>query len=351
MDNPRKTEKLDDAFLFILSSVGLVISFIQITMKELTEIIEAMPFLLLGIVLPFFVGYLKGAIEIDSVEERMRGWIYFVIGTSSYFAFFIFVRINAEYVVKEGVFLFLVVFGLLIAYKLLRWSKKVFDIRSPSSQYAFSGTAICAVASSFLFRLIIGLYSDFQGRDIYEIILTNPTELLFWIWIILSSFSIVLIFEKASENALQNELELPRQFSGWSRRIVNFSLIKGLLLGTMLFEYTFDFNLKARLLWIQAFVFWFLGCLFWVVRAPLLPQVFLLAAIISGLVAAIIFHRMRMTSFRNIQGAFPNKLSYCLLIFVAIFTMLFSGNIQSGVLVIILSTVLYILPYIHNRKP
>jgi hypothetical protein len=90
MDNPRKTERLDDAFLFILGSVGLIISFMQITMKELTEIVEAMPFLLLGIALPFIVGYLKGAIEIDSVEERMRGWIYFVIGISSYFAFFIF---------------------------------------------------------------------------------------------------------------------------------------------------------------------------------------------------------------------------------------------------------------------
>lgn len=84
----QKIDRLDDAFLFSLSLVSIVISFIQINMKDLIQILEAVPFLLLGVILPFVVGYVKGALEINSLEERMRGWIYFVIGMISYFAFF-----------------------------------------------------------------------------------------------------------------------------------------------------------------------------------------------------------------------------------------------------------------------
>ena len=85
----KKVDRLDNAFLFVLSSVGLLISFIQIRQKSLSGLIEAIPFLLLGIILPFYVGYLRGAIEKDSLGERIRGWICLIIGTTSYFALYL----------------------------------------------------------------------------------------------------------------------------------------------------------------------------------------------------------------------------------------------------------------------
>ena len=340
----KKIDKLDNAFLFILSSAGLVISFIQIAMKNLIGIIEAIPFLLLGIALPFYVGYMRGAIEIDSSEERMRGWIYFIVGMSSYFAFFIFGRVHAEYIYQESLFVFLIASSLLITYLLLRWSKEVFDITGTSSQYAFSGTALCAIGAAFLIRLIISLYFDFQGKDIHGIILTNSSELLFWISIILALVSIVLIFEKASRNALQTELKLPKS-KGRLGKLKNFFIIKGTILGLMLLEYAFDFNLKARFLWLQALAFWVLGCLAWVARFQLFPQTLFLLAILFTSIAGIIFHKMPTISFENIENEIPNKSSYIMLIFVATVTMVFSSSIQLGALLIVLLTICYIFSY------
>jgi predicted membrane chloride channel (bestrophin family) len=51
-----KIGKLDDAFLFCLASMGIITSFIEINKNDFSQIITAIPFLLLGIVLPFFIG-------------------------------------------------------------------------------------------------------------------------------------------------------------------------------------------------------------------------------------------------------------------------------------------------------
>lgn len=337
----KKIERLDRAFLFVLGSVGLVISFIE-TKKDVTGMMEAIPFLLLGIFLPFLVGYMRGAIEIDSVEERMRGWIYFIIGTCSYFAFFMFRRVHAEYIYQESLFILLITFSLLITYLLLRWSKKVFHISGASPQYAFSGTVLCATGAAFLIRLIISLYLDFQDKDIYEIISTNSSELLFWISIILASLSVVLIFEKASRNTLQTELELPK-LKGRAVKLRNFFLTRGLFLGFMLSEYALDFDLKARFLWLQAFAFWVLGCFFWVARIPLFPQIFFLITVIFTSIAGIIFYKMGTISFEDIESVVPTKSGYVTWIFIAVVTMVFSSSIQVGALLIILSTISWYL--------
>lgn len=354
MENSNKIDKLDDAFLFALSSIGLIISFIQITMTESAEIIEAVPFLLLGIGLPFIVGYLRGAIQINSLNERMRGWIYFVIGTSSYFAFFIFVRIDAHFVYKEIVFLFSIIFGSFIAYTLLKWSKKVFDIGSVTSEYAFSGTALCAAVNAFLLKLIVSFYIDFEGKDIYWVVSTGSSEILFWISIILALFTISLIHEKVSAglfdlDALKTVMKLPRVKEEFSR-FMNFFLIKGLFLALMLFEHAFAFKPKACFLWLQAFVFWILGCLFWVAGIPIFPQVFFLVTIIFASIAIVIFHKTKTIEFEHIDRRTPTKSGYALMVAYSTVVMVLSGSLQTGVLLIILATISYILLYLPNQK-
>ncbi len=354
MVNPNKIDKLDDAFLFALSSIGLIISIIQITMTEPAEIIEAVPFLLLGVGLPFIVGYLRGAIQINSLNERMRGWIYFVIGTSSYFAFFVTAKIDAPYVYKESVFLFSLIFGSFIAYTLLKWSKKVFDIGSVTSQYAFSGTALCAVVLAFLFRLIVSFYSDFQGKDIYGIISTGSSEILFWISIILASFTISLIHEKASHalfdlDALKTVMKLPRVKEKISR-FTNFFLIKGLILALMLFEYVFAFEPKACFLWLQAFVFWILGCLLWVAGIPIFPQVFFFVTIIFTLIAVIIFHKIKTVEFEHLDRITPTKSGYALLFAYSTVFMAITGSLQTGAILIVLVTISYIFACLPSQQ-
>jgi hypothetical protein len=340
--NQNQLDKFDDAFLFTLGSVALIISFIQINMKEVTDIIEAIPFLLLGIVLPFIIGYLKGAIELNHVEERMRGWIYFFIGVISYFAYFTFVRIEGNYYFKETVFILIIVFGAFTTYGFLKWSARIFNIHSASSKYSFSGTALGAVTITLLFRLIIALILDFQGKDLLELIRQSSTELLFWGSILLFVFSIALTCEKASKNALDRRLELPSP----PRRFYNFSVVKLAFftyLGLVFFEHSFDSNLKARLLWLNSFVFWFLGCMFWVAKASLISQVLFMGTIVSCSVAIIFFHTMPLIEYRKVARTRPIKLSYVGLVFVMSTLMVFGGGFQLNLVVVLLIYTLYMI--------
>ena len=206
-----------------------------------------------------------------------------------------------------------------------------------------------AVVNAFLIRLTVAVYSDFRVKDLHAIVSENSSEFLFWISVVLALFSTALVIEKAARNALQSEVELPR-FKKWLSIIMRFSLARGLTLGLMLFEFAFDSNLKARLLWIQAYVFWFLGCISWMLGSSLIPQIFLISAITTMSIAGIIFYKGQISSFRFIENVSPNKASYGLIIFLATFTMLFLRDVSSGLLLLILSTAFYLLQLLPQKR-
>jgi len=276
-------ERLDNAFLFALSFVGLIVSFIQVTMRDLSLIVESIPFIAVGIVLPFYVGYLRGAIEIDTLNERMRGWIYFVIGIGSYFAFFISTWLIAnypsiQYLQRQTLLYIIIGLSLLLTYRFLKWSRKVFASIQSMNEYIASGTALCAFTTSFLFTLLLGYWRDFSERDIMGMVMSGSPEPFFWFTIILAVVSIVFIGEKACQSGLDDILELPafRRKYQW---LTEMFPVKGPLLGMMLLEYAFDYNLKARMLWISSFTFWVLGCFLWLAVGSPLPQIFFVLAI------------------------------------------------------------------------
>ena len=349
MDNP-KLGKYDDAFLLSLGLVGLIISFIEIGKNSITETASAIPFLLLGILLPFTVGYLRGAIQQNSIEERMRGWIYFLIGTTSYFAFFVIIRMSSyNYWVREGVFIFIIVIGVITAYEFINWSRRLFNVHNPLDSYAFSATALGVFGFSILFSVSVGMFFDFQVNNIWEKIRASFTEQLFWFSIVLFLISMVLIFEKGSRCAIQNELKLQREhelivkYPPRLRGIWNFFPIKGLFLGLVLFEYSFDFNLEARnlqarTLWIHSFVFWSIGCLLWKMGTSFVASLFFAMTIISSALAVILFYKSQIYDFRGIDKVLPSKISYILVLFVLIMLVVLDGNFSQLVLAIVLWT-------------
>lgn len=354
-----RIDKLDDAFLFGLASIGIIISFLQLNLDKnnWVQIIGVMPFLLLGIGLPFIIGYLRGAISLNSVEERLRGWIYFLIGTSAYLAFFINNTLrNIDYLYRQGIFFFVIGIGLILTYGFLKWSKKVFGIHSMLSTYAFSATAFGAFIFSFLSSLIVGLLYDLQGKNILEMIYSFPIELVFWITIILFSSLLLGVFEKAAKYAIQHTIEQPnlhiiiRSYPKWARRILNIFFLKALLLGFALFEYAFDYNLKARILWIQSFIFWFLGCTLWAYKAPVLGFVFLIATIISFSVAAFFFYKTQITSFKGLDKAIPIKIGYGLSVFLTTTLIIFIGNIQEFLVIDLMYAFIFSMPLLAVYK-
>lgn len=341
-----KTEKLDTAFLFGLASIGLIIAFLE-TNKDLASAVEAIPFLFLGVLLPFLVGYMRGAIELDSVEERLRGWIYFLIGTTSYSSYLLINWLHAAYIFEEAVFISIIIFGLVITYVLLRWSKKVFGVSGVSCQYAFSGTMLSAITIAFINRFVVALFFDYHDK--MHLLFSENSESFFWFSIVMFALSIFVILEKASTNAVNAELELPK-FEGKLRKIMLSTPIKGLIFGFVLLEYAFDYNLETFFIWSQAFALWTLGCFLWVAGIPLFPQTFFMIASFFTVIAIIAFCKLEAIRYNRIENTGTNKTSYMLLIFVSMFSMALSRSLISGLVLFVLITLHELLPKSKKKK-
>jgi hypothetical protein len=83
-----KVDKLDEAFLFLISLTSIIFMVIQAFSGGITFILYSIPLLVFGIVMPFYYGYWKGALE-DSAIMRVRGWTYLFSGTVGYVTYMI----------------------------------------------------------------------------------------------------------------------------------------------------------------------------------------------------------------------------------------------------------------------
>jgi hypothetical protein len=75
--------KLDSALLFFSSSLSLAFG-VGYALLGIEWLRFYIPMLLLGWFMPIYIGYVRGSIILDSVEERIRGWIYFIVGLGFY---------------------------------------------------------------------------------------------------------------------------------------------------------------------------------------------------------------------------------------------------------------------------
>jgi len=82
IDKKSKNESLDTALLFFSSSISLLFTLISIFFGEL--LFKFLPILFLGWVMPVYIGFVRGCLIFDSVEERVRGWIYLIAGAGMY---------------------------------------------------------------------------------------------------------------------------------------------------------------------------------------------------------------------------------------------------------------------------
>jgi hypothetical protein len=83
MEENRRRDKLDDALLFLMGSLGILFGLIQLYVGFSTLLQFIFPVALLGWVLPFYFGFVRGAIR-DSMADRYRGWIFLVFGLFLY---------------------------------------------------------------------------------------------------------------------------------------------------------------------------------------------------------------------------------------------------------------------------
>lgn len=79
-----KLNRLDNFLLFLVSSIGIFYTVITAFVGEIVKIVYILPPLFLGWFMPLYIGYWRGALRFDSLAERFRGWIYFLIGLGWY---------------------------------------------------------------------------------------------------------------------------------------------------------------------------------------------------------------------------------------------------------------------------
>lgn len=84
IDREMKLQNLDSLLLFLASILGFLFSFIYVLFGYLEVALAFIPVIILGLVIPIYVGYIRGGIILDTLEERVRGWIYFIAGVVVY---------------------------------------------------------------------------------------------------------------------------------------------------------------------------------------------------------------------------------------------------------------------------
>lgn len=82
-DIESRKARIDELLLFLSSGLGILFSVIQASVAGVSSVVLFAPLLLLGLVLPIYLGYIKGAVQ-DRNEERIRGWTYLIGGVLIY---------------------------------------------------------------------------------------------------------------------------------------------------------------------------------------------------------------------------------------------------------------------------
>jgi hypothetical protein len=78
-----RVDKLDEAFLFLISLTSVIFMMVQAFSGGITFVLYSMPLLVVGVVVPFYYGYWRGALE-DSAIMRARGWAFLLSGVFGY---------------------------------------------------------------------------------------------------------------------------------------------------------------------------------------------------------------------------------------------------------------------------
>jgi hypothetical protein len=298
----KKLEKLDNAFLFAIGLVGLLFTIVQTLKNGKIGLIEISPLLILGIVVPFYVGYVRGAIEYNSTIERIRGWVYFAIGVISYFAFSL-ESFGVSMDVGLWLYFILVSFGILSVRFLEKWFSKFFNLKRRNSNfYSFYGTAVAGVALAFSSRIAIiifgELYPNFQYSSslILEIFVT---------YVVLLS---ALAIEKISRQVINADLSFLgeqstqlRKARFWQRASISILALFSLL--------TFVLYAKKRVYFALTFILALSGSILEasVYKIPVLPDAMVVASMVSFSLLLIPFFQTEKIDFGKIEEFIRNQ--------------------------------------------
>jgi hypothetical protein len=292
----KKLEKLDNAFLFIISLVGLLFTIVQVYREGVNGLIEISPLLVLGVALPFYVGYIRGAIEYgDSLTERVRGWVYLTVGVNATLGFFL-SRVNI------GFYWLLLVLGLVSIYCLERWLNSYFRLKENiTSFYAFSLTAVAGFCLAYASSYMITVYF------VFSILLQLPTITLLLSSILQTEFFLIIfLFLEIIARQLA-DVSLPLKPEEIEQRQKSNFLTKIYYCVGELFVLAFRqdyrilyFFVGGFILSLATFLILFVTLMF-SVTLPFIPDVLLIGAICHFALVLILFFKTRKIDFSKFK--------------------------------------------------
>jgi len=178
--------KLDSLMLFMPTLLGLTYTLLQYAVLGTALLSYFIPVLFFGILMPIYVGYVRGAVKLDSIFERARGWIYFFAGILSYTAIVIGQLAVKTQTGLESKVAYLVIVGGVstmiypisahIGKTLLSWFG---DKTTEFDKDRFRLTS----SAAFMFSVAFATLADFRLAEIYEGVSYN----LYIVLIVLSS--------------------------------------------------------------------------------------------------------------------------------------------------------------------
>lgn len=285
MENSKRIERLDNAFLFIVGLVGLLFTITQVYMEGISGLIEISPLIFLGIFLPFYVGYLRGAIEVNSVIERIRGWVYLAVGMSTYLAFFI-MRINTYF------YWIFILIAFLSTYSLKKWFNAIFEIaNNVSNFYAFSGTVIAAFTLAVISRRLM------WALLLPAFVMTSDFCYIYF------GLILFVILEKLSRSMPEVQLPLERQEVNKLRKVWLSLSGEVLGFGFVLFA-MIHIDLKIAFFFFQTYAFVLIGLIIHMFgTSPYNPfaNIFFLASMLFATVGLCFFWRIEKNDFSKIK--------------------------------------------------
>jgi len=163
------------------------------------------PLFITGLAWPFYIGYLRGAISTDTMLERVRGWVYFCLGSSVWLALLMVTIVRDYYPgVSDSVFaslwfVYSIVWaiGFLVSYYVaIRLIHATNTKLSRKERAIIANTAWAAVLLSFFIsfgsdhmRFLISLASQVHESEGVLVLIVNP-----WLpWLVLCFFAFVIL--------------------------------------------------------------------------------------------------------------------------------------------------------------
>jgi len=218
---PRTTriEKMDDLLLFYTALAGLIPYVLQLALGKAFMAYYALPILIYVLIAPTYIGYYRGAVKLDLIEERVRGWVYLITGLYDSCAFTIYFWLNGHgylahlgwwrQFIYNGILLSSMIMALLFYKTMLNSYYEILGEEMPDKRRDEASEALydTAVASSFFSSFVASLTSLLgataligQAVDILAFLLA-----LYFVTLILGC-----VYERRARKHIKNIINLIR---------------------------------------------------------------------------------------------------------------------------------------------